>query len=152
MEKILTVMDCSGSFAENGKIEILRTLRLIVGRVVKNFRAETNFFIWRENIRPLISPKDIVAHGVGEISALEKFLADCPVGAKILLLSDGLWDIDARPKIKSLLTAREIDLAFVAVGADSNNSSNYDISTVGGIWSPAEIPAAIQRLLFGGAS
>lgn len=153
MDKNLTViLDCSGSFAENGKLEILRALRLTVTRLAKNFGASAEFFIWREDVHPLTNPKEVVPRGVGEVSALKKFLADCSEGAKILLLSDGAWSIDDSPKIKSALAAKKIDLVFVAVGADANRSTNYNISTVGAVWSPADLPAAIQTLLFGGAS
>lgn len=153
MEKILTViLDCSGSFAENGKLEILRALRLTVARLAKNFGAAANFFIWRDDVHPMSSPKEVVAQGVSEISALKNFLSNCPEGSKVLLLSDGAWDVDESPKIKSLLAAQKIDLAFAAVGADANRSSNYNISTAGGIWSPADLPSAVQVLLSGGAS
>lgn len=153
MEKIFTViLDCSGSFAENGKLEILRALRLTVARLAKNFGARAEFFIWREDVRPLTSPKEIVPQGVGEISALKNFLTDCPDGAKILLMSDGVWDIADARKIKSALAAKKIALVFVAVGADANRSTNYNISTLGGVWSPADLPAAVQAVLFGGAS
>lgn len=153
MDKNLTViLDCSGSFAENGKLEILRALRLTVARLAKNFGASSEFFIWRDEIRPLTSPKDVVAQGVGNISALKNFLTSCSNDAKIIMLSDGSWSVDESPKIKSTLAAQKINLVFVAVGADANRSTNYDISTVGGVWSPADLPAAVQTLLFGGAS
>lgn len=153
MDKNLTViLDCSGSFAENGKLEILRALRLTVARLAKNFGAAADFFIWRDDVHPMTGPKEIVAHGVSEISALKNFLSNCPEGSKILLLTDGSWSIDESPKIKSALAAQKIDLAFAAVGADANRSSKYNISTLGGIWSPADLPSAVQVLLFGGAS
>lgn len=153
MDKNLTViLDCSGSFAENGKLEILRALRLTIARLAKNFGASTELFIWRDEVRPMTNPKEIIAQGVGEISALKNFLAICPEGSNILLLSDGAWSIDESPKIKSLLAAQKINLVFVAVGADANRSVNYNLSTVGGVWSSADLPAAMQALLFGGAS
>lgn len=151
-KNLIVILDCSGSFAENGKLEILRALRLTVARLAKNFGASAEFFIWRDNVQPLTNPKEVVPKGISEISALKKFLADCPEGAKILLLSDGAWSIDDTPKIKSVLAANKINLVFVAVGADANRSINYNISTIGGVWSPADLPAAVQAVLFGGAS
>ena len=153
MDKNLTViLDCSGSFAENGKLEILCALRLTVARLSKNFGASTEFFIWRDEVHLMTNPKEVVAQGISEISALKNFLASYPDEANILLLSDGAWSIDETPKIKSLLAAKKINLVFVAVGADANRSVNYNLSTVGGVWSSADLPAAIQVLLFGGAS
>ena len=149
-KNLIVILDCSGSFAENGKLEILRAFRLTAVRVSKSFGANSDFFIWREDVQPLNNPKEVVPKGSSDILALKKFLAACPDGAKILLLSDGAWDIDDCPKIKSALAAK--DLVFVAIGADANRASNYNISTVGGIWSPADLPAAIQTLLFGSAS
>ena len=153
MNKNLTViLDCSGSFDENGKMEILRSLRLSTARIAKNFGASLTFFIWREEIRLQTGPKDLVAGGRLNVHALENFISDCPEGAKILLFSDGIWDLDACAEIKSALAARKVELIFVAVGADANRSANYNISTFGGVWSPADLPSAIQMLLFGGGA
>lgn len=151
MNKNLTViLDCSGSFDENGKIEILRSLRLSTARIVKNFGAHSTFFIWREKISPQTCPKDLVARGRLNIHALEDFIINCPEGSKILLFSDGIWDLESCAKIKSALTKRHAALVFVAVGADANRSANYNISTFGGVWSPTDLPSAVQMLLFGG--
>ena len=149
-KNLIVILDCSGSCAENGKLEILRALRLTVTRLAKNFGASMEFFIWRDDISPLTNPKEVVPQSISEISALEKFLANCPEGAKILLLSDGAWSIDDSAKIKS--AAKAINLVFVAIGADANRSANYNVSTIGGVWSPADLPAAVQAVLFGGAS
>ena len=152
-ENLTVILDCSGSFDENGKIEILRSLRLSTARIAKNFGARSTFFTWREEINPQTSPKDIVARGKVDVSALVNFINTCPESAKILLLSDGIWDLNACAKIKSALAARHAALVFVAVGADANRSANYNISTFGGVWSPADLPSAVQMLLFGdGAS
>lgn len=152
-ENLMVILDCSGSFDENGKIEILRSLRLSTARIAKNFGARPTFFIWREEISSQTSPKDIIARGRLDVHALKNFIADCPEGGKILLFSDGIWDLEACAEIKSVLATRRAELVFVAVGADANRSSNYNISTLGGIWSPADLPSAIQMLLFrGGAS
>ncbi|MBR3746282.1 MAG: hypothetical protein IKN27_04905 [Selenomonadaceae bacterium] len=149
-ENLTVIFDCSGSFDENGKIEILRSLRLSTARIAENFGARPTFFTWREEIFPQTSSKDIVARGSVDVSALMNFIDTCPEGSKILLFSDGVWDLDACAKIKSSLIARHVTSVFVAVGADANRSVNYNISTFGGIWSPTDLPAAIQMLLFGG--
>ena len=60
-ENLTVIFDCSGSFDENGKIEILRSLRLSTARIAENFGARPTFFIWREEIIQQISPKDIAA-------------------------------------------------------------------------------------------
>ena len=36
-ENLTVIFDCSGSFDENGKIEILRSLRLSTARIAENF-------------------------------------------------------------------------------------------------------------------
>lgn len=149
-ENLTVIFDCSGSFDENGKIEILRSLRLSTARIIKNFGARPIFFTWREEIISQTSPKDLVAHGSIDVSSLVNFIDACPEGSKILLFSDGIWDLDACTEIKSALAARKTVLVFVAVGADANRSTNYNISTFGGVWSPADLPSAIQILLFGG--
>lgn len=151
-ENLNVIFDCSGSFDENGKIEILRSLRLSTAHIAENFGACPTFFTWREEINPQTSPKDLVARGSADVSALLNFIATCPEGAKILLFSDGIWDLDACAEIKSALSARRVTLIFVAVGADANRSINYNISTFGGIWSPADLPSAVQILLFGGGA
>ncbi len=151
-ENLTVILDCSGSFDENGKIEILRSLRLSTERTAKNFGARSTFFIWREEISPYTCPKDIAARGSADISALMNFIGTCPEGVKILLFSDGIWDLDACAKIKSALTARHAALVFVAVGADANRSTNYNISTFGGVWSSADLSSAVQMLLFGGGA
>jgi len=151
MKNLTVILDCSGSFAENGKIEILRALRLTVARVAKNFGAKANFFIWRDEINPMTSPKDVVPFGISEISALKNFLTNYNEEANILLLSDGTWSIDESTKIKLLLDSKNFQLIFAAVGADANRSSNYNVSTIGGVWAPADLPAAVQKLLIGDA-
>lgn len=151
-KNLMVILDCSGSFDENGKIEVLRSLRFSTMRIAKNFGASSTFFIWREKISPQTSLKDLVARGRLDIHALEDFIINCPEGTRILLFSDGIWDLEACAEIKSALAARQVELVFVAVGADANRSSNYNISTLGGIWSPADLPSAIQMLLFGGGT
>lgn len=151
-ENLTVIFDCSGSFDENGKIEVLRLLRLSTARIIKNFGARPTFLTWREEVSPQTSPKDLVAHGRVDVSALVKFIDTCPKGAKILLFSDGIWDLNACTEIKSALAARKVTLVFVAVGADANRSTNYNISTFGGVWSPADLPSAVQILLFGGSA
>ena len=153
MNEILTVIiDVSGSFAENGKIEIVRALRLSAIRLAKKFGADSEFFIWREDVQPLATPKEIIPRGKNEVSALIEFISACPEGAKILLLSDGDRFSDDGSRIKSAATSRKINLAFVAVGADAGRSKNCAVSTVGDVWSPADLPSAIQAVLFGDAS
>ena len=149
MKNLTVILDCSGSFAENGKLEILKALRLTVARVSKNFGSKANFFIWRDEINPLTSPKEVVPFGIAEISALKNFLTNYNEDADIILISDGSWSIDESPKIKSLLAEKNFQLIFVAVGADANRSINYNVSTIGGVWSPADLPAALHDLLFG---
>ena len=151
-ENLTVIFDCSGSFDENGKIEILRSLRLSTARIAENFGARSTFFTWREEFFPQTSPKDIIASGSADISALVNFIDACLEDTKILLFSDGIWDLDACAKIKSSLTARRVKLIFVAVGADANRSINYNISTFGGVWSPEDLPSAVQMLLFGGGA
>lgn len=151
-ENLTVIFDCSGSFDENGKIEILRSLRLSTARIVKNFGARPIFFTWREEIISQTSPKDLVAHGSIDVSSLVNFIDACPEGSKILFFSDGIWDLDACTEIKSALAAQKTALVFVAVGADANRSTNYNVSTFGGVWSPADLSSAIQILLFGGGA
>lgn len=150
-KNLMVILDCSGSFAENGKIEILRALRLSAAYLAGKYGVLADFFIWREEIQQLTNPKEIVAQGRSEISALEKFLATCPENSKIILLSDGQWSIDDSRKLKSVIAAREISLVFSAIGADANRSRNYAISTIGGVWFAADFPSAVQALLIGGA-
>ena len=149
-ENLTIILDCSGSFDENGKIEILRSLRLSAARIAKKFGAGSTFFTWREEINLQTSPKDLVAYGSADIAALLKFIDACDENTKIILFSDGVWDLAACAKIKSTLKLRRVELIFVAVGADANRSANYNISTIGGVWSPEDLPAAIQVLLRGG--
>lgn len=143
-KNLIVILDCSGSFAENGKLEILRALRLSAASLAKKFGAKSEFFIWREDVQPMTKPKDIVAHGVSNFHALENFLTALDEDAKILLLSDGQWGVDDGAKMKSLLAAQKFNLIFVAVGAGAKS--------VGAKWSAADLPAAIQALLLGGAS
>lgn len=153
MNNVLTVIfDCSGGFDENGKLDILHALRLSTARLAKNFGASAEFFVWRDEIRPLTNPKEMTPRGVCEVSALKDFFATRSAGTNVLLLSDGLWSLDDSAKIKQSLAEKRINSAFVAVGADARRTGNFCVSTVGGVWSPADLPAAIQTLLFGGES
>lgn len=149
-ENLTVIFDCSGSFDENGKIEILHSLRLSTVHIAENFGVCPTFFTWRKEINPQTSPKDLIPCGSVDISALVNFINTCPEGSKILLFSDGIWDLDSCTKIKSALVARCTALVFVAVGADANRSANYNISTFSGVWSPEDLPSAVQILLFGG--
>ena len=105
-----------------------------------------------ENKEKIVIFGDYDVDGITSTTVLKKFLEDCSENSKVLLLSDGEWNINESQKIKSILNNNKINLVFVAVGADANRSSNYNISTIGGIWSPADLPAAIQSLLFGDMS
>ena len=149
-KKLTVVLDGSGSFAENGKQDVLRAMYCSVGSLAKSFGGSAEFFIWREDVRPLTKMKEIVAGGRNEIPALVDFISACPFGTKILLLSDGLWSSDGVAKIKSAVRQQNIHLIFVAVGADANRSKIFDVSTLGGVWSPVDLPAAVQTILLAG--
>ena len=139
------VLDVSGSFAENGKIEILRAMKLSAESFAEKFGAPAEFFIWRDEIRPLNKPADLVPSGRAEISALCTFL-EKNSGAKFVLLSDGAWTLRNVTEIRRAIKSSKAALVFVAVGADAADSENYSVSTVGGIWSAADLGSAIQAV------
>lgn len=149
MRKTLNVvLDVSGGFAENGKIEILRALKLSTEAFADKFGATVEFFIWREEIRPFAQPSDLVPVGKAEIPALCSFVEKFPASSKILLLSDGIWSSSDTVAIRRAIKSSGVDLIFVAVGVGAADSKNYDVSTFGGIWQAVDLGAAVQTLIF----
>ena len=144
---LMVVLDVSGSFAENGKLSILRALRLSALAFARKFEAEADVFIWRDEVRPFESPADVVPEGIAEPEALIDFISACDEGSKFLIISDGIWSGKDAARIRTALKANNSSLAMVAVGADAVSSSNYCISTVGGIWSALDLGAAIGAVL-----
>ena len=146
-EILIVVLDVSGSFAENGKIEVLRSLRLSTASFVEKFDADAEFFIWRDEVRAFQSPRDVVASGKASIEALIDFISDCDDGSKFLILSDCMWTSDEAAAIRAAFRKKNAVAAAVAIGADASRAKNYCVSTLGGTWTATDIGAAIQTVL-----
>ena len=146
-DKLNVIFDVSGSFFEHGKIEILKMLRVAVTRVSKNFGASPVFFAWREEIKNFEVKEDFKAHGTAEISALTEFFSALPAHSKILLVTDNFKSLDDVAKIKRVLKNKNLRLILMTVGAGAERSKNYNLSTVGGIFSLADLVTATKILL-----
>ena len=148
-EEINIIFDASGSFGENGKSSIEKMLAVSARRIAANFGAEVIFFIWREEIEQLRKLPDLKPEGRAEIDALTNFIEDNPDGSKFLLITDSFKSLSEVAKIKKILEEKNSDLILMTVGADAAREENYNVSTFGGIFSPADFPTALQMLMSG---
>lgn len=147
-ENLNVIFDVSGSLSEHGKISILKMLKLSITRTAKNFGATSTFFVWREEIKNFEGKEDFKPHGTAEVSALTKFFEELAETSKILLVCDNFKNLEDVAKIKKVLKDKNLHLILMTVGAGAEKSKNYNISTVGGIFSPADVVSAIEILLF----
>ena len=154
-ENLNVIFDVSGSFSEYGKISILKMLKFSITRTAKNFGAATNFFFWNEEIKQFEGKKDFEPRGTASVSALKKFFFELAETSKILLVTDNFKNLEDVSEIKKVLKDKNLHLILVTVGAGAEISKNYNISTIGGIFSPADIVSATEILIFcdkGGAT
>ena len=145
-EHLNVVVDSSGSIAEVGKVDVIRSLIVRLKPIAQRFEMETSIFLWRENVQELVRLKDFVPQGRTVPSALASFINEGDEGERYLLLSDGFWEEEEAAEIKNAIRQKGAHLSLVVVGADARPSEMKRSLGLNMVWREEDLVSAVQFL------
>lgn len=143
--KIDVIADCSGGMREMGKDDvILNALRAVSAwsKRPENDGCQFDIYLWSEALTRLEKGVTMVFQGKANPSVLLEHLDALPDGARVLLLSDGLFPVEMLTRKKSLL------LTPVQIGADANCQALRSLSRVGRVFRVSELFGLMERLCY----
>ena len=156
--QLWVVCDTSGSMSEAGKPAVLRSLLSFIGSASQlGYEAasltRTKIVLWNEKPELLASipnATDVRFSGRPDMDALLDMLsASIPSDSNvsILFLTDGQWSQDYLQAFqKWFRTQTRVDLAFVAVGTDSNLRQLQKIVGSDAVFPAEEIVEALHTV------
>ncbi|MDE6677534.1 MAG: hypothetical protein K2K02_00685 [Ruminococcus sp.] len=141
MKKLFVLVDCSGSFCENGKSElqtyITDSLCNASEGIFRNI-AEFSFFTWSDTVKPYIPYQELVFGGSSNHNALCEWLGSLESDSTIIVFSDGLFNDDTF-EIHMITEKNKLHIEVCAVGADANYGNLSDIAKHHTVHEPADI-------------
>ena len=145
MNKILVIIDSSGSMREWGKKDLLIYLvntikNYIIDEKFKNFEFE--YYSWGEQVVKMNDFNSIETKGKSNISNLHNFVINND--GKILLLSDGNFEPNKKIDFK------EKNILSISVGCDSHRTNLRLLLSPKKTYDTDCILQAINILCFGG--
>lgn len=151
-EKILIVLDCSGSFAEEGKSYLQR----YIANTLKGLSLFSpfdkiifQFYIWNTSILQKKKGVKFEFQGRASFEALAKFIEECEDNSKILLCSDGNFTMEEINIARKILEGKKVVLLPVSVGADADNSNLGELSTnKKQVFMSSDLMTAVHKLCF----
>lgn len=144
--RIDVIADCSGSMREMGKADVMRnavrTLSVWFERP-ENSGCQLAIYLWTDALTRLVKGGKLAFRGKADPSVLREHLDALPEGARVLLLSDGLFSVEPltrKAREKSVL------LIPVQIGADANEQALRSLSHARRVFRVSELLGVAERL------
>ncbi len=161
-ETLYFIVDVSGSMNEMGKIHLQRNLCRYAAQLrgidqEKYADLDIRFYQWAQDISEVTiqSNRDIpalYAEGSSNLCALSDFLSQYLKDSEktgVLILSDGLFDLDDINRFMEWKKKSHLLMRAVAVGADADMLKLKRLSTNNTVYLSENIASAIDSTIFG---
>ena len=160
-ETIYVVADTSGSMCEMSKLVVIKNLVRYIHECssfapLKSMQLVYRYFLWGESFNELDIASDeleqVLAAGRAELPPLQQkldaILAE-EKSLKVILFSDGNYPRELIADFQNWRNEKEgVAIRAISIGGDSNNLKLASLSTNGIVFSPEDVSAAIESLIF----